>query len=518
MSLDLSAAFQFIASVDDISEFDEYDVSPLHEEKIVPLTRRHSVTALFFDSGTLLVDNFAYENRSSAVFILLEDIANSNIHVKSVGIASEEKLKRLINAKVTKEISRPKEIEFAQSIHQFQKLMQMAFDLNCQDVYIHCSKDKDLSFAQFKVNDSLLSETFPLSDYQFGVSVCRAAYDGGQSAGATRGSFDEVSLQEKQIKHTVYSNSGEIAAKLQLRYLKIPTSKMGELLINMRIQRDALRLDELGLDDGLYSIIKQKVSAARGGIITSGPTGSGKTTTMFAAFLERPKSEKLFTYEDPIEIEAPSEFTNVTQITMEADPSEQMRAINRMNPNGVYVQEMRDPASAKFAFGMMISGIPVLTTCHATSAPGVVERLLELKVPVQNIVADKSLSLLMSQVLVKRLCPRCAITLNSLEQEDAERFSIVAAKAKALHLSLSGEMMIRSEQGCSSCKGTGTIGRKLLIEYIELSDEDKDFIIRGEFVAWRKYLRTTNYNPIDKQCYEYARKGMMCTQDMLEYF
>lgn len=516
--LALKDSFSFINIKTDVDDFKNQTVSLLQGDKIQPLLRRYEIVALYFDSGILLVDNYNYDHNPEKFHRFITDVTNTGILLNSINIVPDDKLRMLIRSKSVVEDPRDNEIELHESILMYHRLMEQADNYGAQDVYIKCSKSKNIAFVQFKKDDSLIGETMSLRDYNFGMSVCRCIYDGGKSTGDTKGSFDEVSLQEKQIMHTIYDGSGAIKNRLQIRFTKVKTSRIGEIIVNMRLQRGARRLNELGLDSDIYRILHEKIANTKGGIITSGRTGSGKSTTMFAAFLERPRYEKLFTFEDPIEIEVPEEFTNIDQITMDDNVEKQMKAINRMNPDAVFVQEMRDSMSAEFAFGMMLSGIPVLTTCHATSAPGVIERLIELKVPLYNIVADKTVSLIMSQSLVKKVCPSCAESLSELKHSDHYKHSILVEKANKLGLDITDDMLVRSQEGCVECDNTGTIGRKLVIEYIDLTDKDKSYIERKAFTEWRSYLRTTSYNPIEKQCYKLATEHVMCTQDMLEYF
>ena len=516
--LALKDSFSFINTKNDIDDFKDQTVSLLQSDKIQPLVRRYEIIALYFDSGILLVDSYSYENNHDKFNRFVKEVANTGILINAINVVPDDKLRMLIRSKSVADDPRDNEIELHESILMYHRVMEQADKYGAQDVYIKCSKSKNLAFTQFKKDGSLIGENMSLRDYNFGMSVCRCIYDGGKSTGDTKGSFDEVSLQEKQIMHTIYDLSGAIKNKLQIRFTKIKTSRIGEIIVNMRLQRGARRLNELGLDAEIYRILQEKIANTKGGIITSGRTGSGKSTTMFAAFLERPSYEKLFTFEDPIEIEVPEEFTNIDQISMDENVEKQMKAINRMNPDAVFVQEMRDSMSAEFAFGMMLSGIPVLTTCHATSAPGVIERLIELKVPLYNIVADKTVSLIMSQSLVKIVCPSCSQSMGQLKESDIYKHSILEEKASNLGLNLSDDMLVRTQEGCAECDNTGTIGRKLVIEYIDLTDKDKSYIERKAFTEWRGYLKTTSYKPIEKQCYKLATENVMCTQDMLEYF
>jgi type II secretory ATPase GspE/PulE/Tfp pilus assembly ATPase PilB-like protein len=516
--LELTESIEYFHPITDISEFNDYQLSLPHEDKIRRLSSALGIHALFFDSGVLLIDNFSHSNNLEKVYELVTSLTNQDLFIRSVGVVPAEELRRLVDIKSSIVGNREEKIEEAQSIQQFSRLMARAVELKSQDVYITCSKSLDISYGQFKCDGILQKETFPLNNYLFGISVCRATYDGGQSAGSTIGSFDENSMQEKQIKHTVYSNSGVIQSKLQIRYIKTKTKRAGEVLVNMRIQQEAFRLHQLGLDDNLYRLLKEKITQSKGGIITSGRTGSGKSTTMFAALLERPRDQMSFTFEDPIEIEAPDDFINIKQNTMDKDTSVQMKAINRMNPDSVFVQELRDKESASFAFSMMLSGIPVLTTVHATSVVGVIRRFIKLGVHIDDITADKVLSLVMSQALTRVLCDHCKIPFSKMKSSDPIRYQATIEKSKSIKVIIKESMYFRNNSGCKKCTNSGTDGRKLVIEYVDISDKDVEFIRREAFSEWKTHLNNSGFNSIERQMEILAGEGNVCVQEMLEYF
>jgi type II secretory ATPase GspE/PulE/Tfp pilus assembly ATPase PilB-like protein len=516
--IELIKSRDFFQPITDVEKFSNYQISLVYENRIKKMSTVLGVQSLFFESGVLLVDNFSYINNVNKVHELVFELTEQNIFVRSVGVVPAEEIRRLIDVKSTKNEKRDQEIELAESIQQFNKLMFRAVELNSQDVYITCSKSQDTSFGQFKVDGILKKETFPLNNYLFGISVCRAIYDGGESAGTTIGSFDEVSTQEKQIKHTVYNNNGLIQRKLSIRYIKTKTKRLGEVLVNMRIQQKAYRLNEIGLDKKLFNLLKEKITQSKGAIITSGRTGSGKSTTMFAALLERPRDQIAFTFEDPIEIEAPEDFIHIKQNTMDKDTTEQMKAINRMNPDAVFVQELRDIESASFAFSMMLSGIAVLTTVHATSVIGVFRRFIKLGVHIDDMTADKILSLIMSQTLARLLCDHCKTSLTDMRVQDPVRYHATIEKSQNIKVSTDETMFFRNNDGCSQCDYTGTQGRKLVIEYVDVSEQDIQFIRREAFTEWKTYLNDNGFNSIEKQVEALANDGRICVQEMLEYF
>jgi type II secretory ATPase GspE/PulE/Tfp pilus assembly ATPase PilB-like protein len=239
---------------------------------------------------------------------------------------------------------------------------------------------------------------------------------------------------------------------------------------------------------------------------------------MFAALLERPRDQMSFTFEDPIEIEAPEDFINIKQNTMDKDTSVQMKAINRMNPDAAFVQELRDPESASFAFSMMLSGIPVLTTVHATSVVGVIRRFIKLGVHIDDITADKVLSLIMSQTLTRLLCTHCKIPFSEMKLIDPIRYQATIEKSKNVKVNPKESMYFRNHLGCKKCNNSGTNGRKLVIEYVDITDKDIQFIRREAFSEWKEHLNNSGFNSIERQIESLADKSDVCVQEMLEYF
>ena len=516
--IDLSDSLNFFNPIDTVKDLQELLITTHVAKRLDDLSREFNIKALYFDSGILLVDTFTYDNHKLVLNRFIEQLSLRGISVLSVNIAPTEEVLRLIQDKLAIEKGKNKEVELAETIQQVNKLMEHVVKVDAEDLFITCSKSQGISFAQFKCKGALLPGTYSLKDYEFGLSVCRTLYDGGASAGKTSGSFDEVSMQEKQITHMVHDRTGALKAKLSLRYIKIPTKRAGELVINMRVNKGARLLDELGLKPDVYKVLKQKISNSKGGIITSGPTGSGKSTTMFAGVLELPKDKKIFSFEDPIEIEAPEGYQHFHQISMDRDTSIQMKAINRMNPDAVFVQELRDHDSAAFAFKMMISGITVLTTTHATSVVGVIERLLNLGIPLEEICTDKVLSLLMSQALVGQVCKECCFSLNDIRQSKPNYFREISDKAKRYGVTLNETMSVRNRKGCSSCQHTGIASRQIFIDYADVTDADRAFILKKDFQGWKQHLLANGFIPLEQQIYRDSLNGSICVEDMLGYF
>lgn len=224
-------------------------------------------------------------------------------------------------------------------------------------------------------------------------------------------------------------------------------------------------LDALGMPERLRSRFLRAIHAPHGFILACGPTGSGKTTTLYAAMAERNvDSQSLCSVEDPVEVRIPG----IAQLQVNAKAgvtfASALRAFLRQDPDVIMVGEMRDAETASVAASASLSGQLVLTTLHSSSAPGALDRLLELGVSRQTIAAG--LSAILSQRLVRRLCRHCA---------QAERISPELAREFGVP---EGAAAYRAS-GCSACAGTGYSGRIGIFEIVFVNDEIRRAVAEG---------------------------------------
>jgi general secretion pathway protein E len=205
-------------------------------------------------------------------------------------------------------------------------------------------------------------------------------------------------------------------------------------------------LDELGLGDGLHQRFQQLVRKQHGILLATGPTGSGKTTTLYAALgLRHPTEEKVITVEDPVEYHLPG----VTQVPVHAKAgmtfASALRSILRQDPDVLMVGEMRDAETARIAVQAAMTGHLVFSTLHTNDAVTSLTRLADLGVEPYMIAA--SLEGVLAQRLVRRTCDRCR------------------------------------GAGCDTCRGTGFRGRVGIFELLAMSDELRQLLLAGADLA-----------------------------------
>jgi general secretion pathway protein E len=225
----------------------------------------------------------------------------------------------------------------------------------------------------------------------------------------------------------------------------------------------------LGLTAADLDTLKQQASHSYGMIVVTGPTGSGKTTTLAAVldFLNDPAS-KLLSIEDPVEYQV----EGVNQIQVRPDIgltfATALRSILRLDPDIIMVGEMRDSETAKISINAALTGHLVLTTLHTNSAAGAITRLMDLDV--QAYLIASTLRLVVAQRLVRKLCPNCrqryVAPPELIEELPAD---LIAAAAKPLRL--------WKPVGCDQCNGTGYLGRAAIFEMLVI-DEDMRHLIK----------------------------------------
>ncbi len=251
------------------------------------------------------------------------------------------------------------------------------------------------------------------------------------------------------------------AQELDIRVSTLPLGQ-GESLVLRFLLKESIRyeLDVLGLEKDLLERLTADVVKTSGVILLTGPTGSGKTTTLYSA-LNRINGEekKIITVEDPIEYQL--EGINQVQVNPEIgyDFPNALRSIVRQDPDVIMVGEIRDQATAKIAMQASLTGHLVLSTLHTNDAPSAFTRLLDLGV--EEYLLNATLVSVIAQRLVRKLCPHCRKM-----GDDTEAF-IMAHGLGAIIKKLSiSHPQVFLPKGCDRCEKSGYKGRVAIMEYM----------------------------------------------------
>ncbi len=229
-----------------------------------------------------------------------------------------------------------------------------------------------------------------------------------------------------------------------------------------------LRLDGLGFDADLVARVRQLAREAYGMLLVTGPTGSGKSTTLYATVSEiNDGVEKIITIEDPVEYQ----LAGVTQIQVDEEKeltfAKGLRSILRHDPDKILVGEIRDPETAQIAIQAALTGHLVFSTVHANNAFDVIARLVHMGIEPYNIVS--AMNAIVAQRLIRKLCAHC-----SVPDQPAEAL-LTASRISAAE---AGNYRFRKGLGCGHCRGTGFRGRKAIAELLFLTDELRELILQ----------------------------------------
>ncbi len=258
---------------------------------------------------------------------------------------------------------------------------------------------------------------------------------------------------------------------VDLRVAVCPTM-FGESVVMRVLDRSVVSLDltKVGMDDETIGGFREVIEKPNGIVLVTGPTGSGKTTTLYSALSElNDITEKLITTEDPVEYD----IDGIVQIPIESDIGVTfaacLRAILRQDPDKILVGEIRDLETAEIAVQASLTGHLVFSTLHTNDAPSTVTRMKDMGVPTFLITA--TVEAILAQRLVRRICPDC-------------REEIRPSDDQIFDLGLTTEMVDNEKffrgGGCESCNNTGYKGRVGLFELMVLDDELRDMILNNK--------------------------------------
>jgi general secretion pathway protein E len=229
---------------------------------------------------------------------------------------------------------------------------------------------------------------------------------------------------------------------------------------------DHIRLENLGFDDGTLGFVRDLSTRPYGLLLVTGPTGSGKTTTLYAALSEiNTGLDKIITIEDPVEYQV----ANVLQIPVNEKKgltfARGLRSILRHDPDKIMVGEIRDPETAQIAVQAALTGHQVFTTVHANNVFDVIGRFANMGVDTYSFVA--ALNGIVAQRLLRLTCPLCA------KRHRPRRDELARSRIDPEQLQ---RPRFRRGMGCAHCRGTGYKGRKAVAETLAITDELRDLL------------------------------------------
>lgn len=267
--------------------------------------------------------------------------------------------------------------------------------------------------------------------------------------------------------------------RIDIRASFLPTN-FGESVV-MRLLRSSsvgLKFEDLGIRDHAFEQLKKEIVKPNGMVITTGPTGSGKTTTLYAILKKLNKQEtKIITIEDPIEYQL--EGINQSQTSDKYTFAQGLKSIVRQDPDVIMVGEVRDLETAGIAIQAALTGHLVLSTIHTNDAAGTVPRLISMGA--KPFLLAPALNAMIGQRLVRRICEECK-TEDKLDKETQERIKKVLAEIpeEVKKETDINNLKFFTGKGCETCQSIGYKGRIGIYEIMTVNEEISKMILSGK--------------------------------------
>jgi MSHA biogenesis protein MshE len=298
---------------------------------------------------------------------------------------------------------------------------------------------------------------------------------------------------------------GRFNLKLKNKSVDVRLSTMpivyGEAVVMRLLDHSGaiLRLNRVGMEPELEERVRKAIFKPHGLLLVTGPTGSGKTTTLYAALNELNKPErKIITVEDPVEYQLP----RINQVQVNAkvglDFARVLRTTLRQDPDVILVGEIRDKETAEIALRASITGHLVLSTLHTNDAISTATRLIDMGL--ESYMVATAVHAILSQRLVRKICEKCATDHDPDAGEQVWLNNVLAERAQDIGL--------KHGAGCGACNYTGYRGRVAVHELLELNEELADALRRKDYTEFKNVaLAQKEYQPLVYTALKLAERG-----------
>ncbi len=441
----------------------------------------HSPIRVVVAPGAAIVDriNRVYDLASGSASELMDDL-------------SEERLDMLAT-----ELEEPRDLldadDEAPIIRLVNSLLFQAVKDRASDIHIE-PFERDLT-VRFRIDGILYDIISPPKRFQ-PVIISRVKIMSG------------LNIAEKRLPQ-----DGRIRIKLagkdvDIRVSTVPTA-YGERVVMRLLDRSAtiLKLNELGLVGHKHEVVEHLIRQSHGIILVTGPTGSGKTTTLYAALSRINTVDKnIITIEDPIEYQLHGVGQIQVNPKIELTFANGLRSILRQDPDVIMVGEIRDLETAKISIQAALTGHLVFSTLHTNDSCGSITRLLDMGI--EPFLVSSSVIAVMAQRLVRRVCQACR-----------EAYAPPMEELRQLDMSadrLEGHSVYRAGPGCAECKQTGYRGRTGIHELLVIDDDVRSLIMRAaDSSAIRRAAAAKGMTSLREDGAEKLLAGMTTVEEIL---
>jgi len=427
-------------------------------------------------------------------------------------LATEEKIKALSKAFIFEDTTEIKSLEIDEDVEKLTELafeapvikylnnlLNKAVDLRATDIHIENYKNKGR--VRFRI-DGILHDIEFLDENFTRAVISRIKL------------LSNLNIAERRLPQDGKFTTRVSSILLDIRVSTIPMV-YGEGVVMRLLYRERLSFDikAIGMEKDHYDLALRLISYPYGILLVTGPTGSGKTTTLYSMLTYLNSDEKkIITIEDPVEYQL--EGINQIQVKLEVGLTfaNALRSILRHDPDIIMVGEIRDRETAEISIHSALTGHLVLSTLHTNDAPSSLFRLIEMGT--EEYLINASIIGVIAQRIVRKNCPYCSEEI-SLDKEIRKTYGLDDLQKK--WEDLIGEPKILKGRGCSKCVNTGYKGRIAIFEIFEYDDELKEaFLKLKSLESFRKYLKEKrNFRTLREDGFIKVLKGITTIPEIL---
>ena len=430
-------------NVIDVAMANPFDIIAIDDLRAITQLRIN--TAIISKEGAkVLIDKFyATGGKEESLEDVLRDVSETHVELKKESVDDREvALERL------KEQS-----EAAPIVRLVDYIIANAINERASDIHVE-PQEKRLSI-RYRIDGILHDVVSPAKELQMAI-VSRLKI------------MANVDIAERRLpqdgRFTIRIRHREV----DLRLSTLPTI-FGEKVVMRLLEKGALSLDleRLGFDERSLEIFKRHITRPHGMILLTGPTGSGKTTTLYSGLSAIKSPEiNIVTVEDPVEYQIQGVYQVQANPKIGLTFATGLRHILRQDPDIIMIGEIRDLETAEMAIRSALTGHLVFSTLHTNESTGTITRLINMGI--EPFLVSSSLNLAVAQRLVRRICSQCK-----------EAYHPNRVTVSSLGLKRDGDIVFHRGKGCSMCKGTGYFGRVAISEMLEMQQAIRNLVLNG---------------------------------------
>lgn len=488
---------------EDLRKFDGLDYATLRAIKAIPMVDTSGKTfVVSADPTNTQVNSYLMSRVNAEPGVVLAPVSQIAARLTQLEAAAKDNslAAALENSTATSAITSPRSqqnavIRSSQVGEWVSAMFQRAVAGGVSDIHMQFTTEGDL-WLRFRKDGVLQQQPHPLSQQQ-----------GEEAVNSVMGRCSSIDVTNKLTPQDGTFTTTVAGRRVDARVSTIPNNNHVKLVIRI-LDSDNIRtrLDDMGFGSDILARLRAATELPQGMVIVSGPTGSGKTTTLYGLLKEVDAvSRNVSTAEDPIEYRLP----NITQTQIRSGLGERsvtfaraLRAFMRQDPDVILVGEVRDEETAGVAADAAVTGHLVLTTVHANSALGIVTRMRELDVA-PSILAD-AVSVLIAQRLLRRVHD-CALE----EPPTAEELELFE------ELKITPPELVKHAVGCPACHSSGYLGRFATVEMIEPTSALRRLIrANADIVDLEAEALLSGFRPLSLAAFDAVQAGVTTLSEM----